>query len=123
MMDNAKILVVDDEPNVRRIIALMLRRAGYDVVEAEDGPRGVAAAVREQPALVLMDLEMPLLNGFQAAEMIKSDPSLSAVRIVAITAHDVLEGPAEVFAGFVSKPVTRDVLLGEVERLTRPLPR
>ncbi len=123
MMVNAKILVVDDEPNVRRIIALMLKREGYDVIEAEGGPQGVAAAVREHPALVLMDLEMPFLNGFQAAELIKQDPSLSTLRIVAISAHDVLEGPAEVFAGFVSKPVTRDILVREVERLTQPAPQ
>lgn len=112
-----KILVVDDEPNVRRILATILRREGYDVAEAADGPEGVAVAVRERPDLVLMDLEMPYMNGFQAAELIKQEPGLEEVRIIAITAHDVLSGPAELFAGFVAKPIPREVLLGEVERL------
>src|SRR4051794_40582330 len=103
----------------------MLRRRlakhGYEMIVAEDGAKGVEAATREQPALILMDLSLPVLSGWEAAQQLKQSPQTSAIPIIALSAH-ALEGERDkaLAAGcddFESKPVDLERLLEKLARL------
>lgn len=80
-----KVLIVDDSPMIRRIVGKILKDSGYDVVMAENGQEGVAAARRDRPDLVIMDIEMPVMNGLQATASIKSDRSSAHIPVLIFT--------------------------------------
>ena len=80
------ILVAEDEPDIRRLVRTFLEAQGYRVVEAADGALAVEAALRERPDLIMMDLNMPVLDGFEAAKRIRQHPALHDVPIVANSA-------------------------------------
>ena len=119
----SKILVVDDtEPNLRLLRAL-LTGAGYEVVTAGCGVEGVAAAARENPDLILLDIMMPKLSGFEVCKQLKSDPATKGIMILMVTALNEL-GDIEraVNAGtddFLSKPVNKLELVKRVEIMLR----
>lgn len=81
------VLVVDDSDDVREFVALQLRLSGFNVVEARDGREAVELAMQNCPALILMDLNMPVMDGFSAARQIRSIKELCRVVIVAFSAH------------------------------------
>ncbi len=83
---NRKILVADDNDDIRDMLALLLRRLGHDVVVAADGETAVALAKREKPDLILMDVMMPRLSGLEAARKIYEVADLHTIPIVAISA-------------------------------------
>ena len=122
--DNQLILVVEDFEDSRFMMRRLLEMAGYSVVEASDGEQAVELAVQERPALILMDLSLPKLDGLAAT---KKDPPTQGVRgvpIVAVSAHDSPESRTEALeAGcdeYVTKPIDFDQL---DELLKRFLPR
>jgi two-component system, cell cycle response regulator DivK len=80
-----RILVVDDQEDLRGMLRDLLSGTGYTVIEAENGERGVASAKSEQPDLILMDIQMPVLDGYEAARRIKADPALKPIPIVAVS--------------------------------------
>jgi DNA-binding response OmpR family regulator len=82
----ARILVVDDSPDVRLALATILEDAGYDVVEAEDGDQVFDLAVKESPNLVLLDVMMPRVNGFDALATLKADTRTSPIPVIMVTA-------------------------------------
>jgi CheY-like chemotaxis protein len=82
-----KILLVEDNEMNRDMLSRRLKRKGYDVVVAIDGAEGLAKARSESPALILMDMSLPVLDGWEATRQIKADPQLSAVPVIALTAH------------------------------------
>lgn len=84
-MDRKKILVVDDEPAIRDILKINLMREGYDVIEAEDGEEGLTSAISQNPDLVLLDVMLPKLDGFDVCKKIRQK---SEVPIVMLTARD-----------------------------------
>jgi CheY-like chemotaxis protein len=103
----------------------MLRRRlakhGYDMIVAEDGQKGIEAALREMPDLILMDLSLPVLTGWEAAQQLKASPQTQAIPIIALSAH-ALEGERDkaLAAGcdeFESKPVDLERLLEKLARL------
>lgn len=110
------VLVVDDNREVRAILRKVLAGAGYEVIEADGGAQAVAESLSHQPDLILMDLEMPYMNGWQAAELIRADPATEHIRIIAISGHDVFRGSAELFADSVAKPIPNELLLSVVRR-------
>jgi CheY-like chemotaxis protein len=83
------VLVADDNGDTRRVVRWMLEQKGYAVIEAEDGQQAVAAAVSHRPDLILMDLVMPVLDGFDAVTRLREHPELRDVPVVAMTARDV----------------------------------
>jgi two-component system, cell cycle response regulator DivK len=116
-----KILYVEDNEDNVYMLKSRLTRAGYTVVVAADGAQGVAMAASERPDLVLMDLSLPVLDGWEAARRIKVAPETSAIPIIALTAH-VMPGDEEkaLAAGcddFDTKPVERSRLLGKIRAL------
>ena len=80
------VLVVDDADDIRELICMQLRRKGYEVLEASNGQQAVQLAVQNHPSLILMDLSMPVMDGYEATRQIKSLPGLGGVTIVAISA-------------------------------------
>jgi two-component system, cell cycle response regulator DivK len=83
----AKILLVEDNEMNRDMLSRRLARKGYAVVIAEDGARGVALARAERPDLILMDLSLPVLDGWEATRRLKADPVTRAIPVIALTAH------------------------------------
>jgi CheY-like chemotaxis protein len=119
----AKILVVEDNPEIRDLIARRLQRKGYAVVVAEDGEKGLRMAKAEQPDLVLMDMELPVVAGWEATRRIKGDPQTKAIPVVAITAH-ATSGDRELgfqsgADGFLHKPIDFDKLFERIESLLK----
>ena len=80
------VMVVDDADDIRELICMQLRRKGYEVVEATNGEQAVELATLSHPGLILMDLSMPVMDGYEATRRIKSLPGLGGVTIVAISA-------------------------------------
>jgi DNA-binding response OmpR family regulator len=104
----ARILVVDDSPDVRLALATILEDAGHDVVEAEDGDQVFDLAVAESPNLVLLDVMMPRVNGFDALATLKADTRTSPIPVIMVTAKGRPEDMA----------MARS--LGAVEYITKP---
>lgn len=116
-----KILLVEDNEMNRDMLSRRLQRKGYDVLIATDGEQGVALAQSEQPDLILMDMSLPVLDGWEATRKIKANPVISAVPVIALTAH-AMAGDQEkcVAAGcddYDTKPVDLPRLLGKIELL------
>jgi len=81
-----KILIAEDEPDIRDLIAFTLRFAGYEVVAAANGKEAVDLAPKEMPDLILMDVRMPIMTGYEACEHFKADPSLKHIPVVFLSA-------------------------------------
>ena len=118
---STRILVVEDNEMNRDMLARRLRRRGYDVLIAIDGEQGVAMAASEQPALILMDLGLPKLDGWEATRRIKSDASTRHIPVIALTAH-AMEGDRERAKetgcdDYDTKPVELPRLLAKIEAL------
>lgn len=115
------VLVVDDDPDSRAICTLFLEHHGYRVLEARDGEEGVRRAREERPALVLMDVTLPILDGLSATRRLKELPETASIPVVILTGHaldrdreNALEAGGE---GYLPKPCPPHRLLEEVHRL------
>jgi two-component system cell cycle response regulator DivK len=120
------ILVVEDTPDTRMLIKLMLEFEGYRVLEAENGLDGVEMARRERPNAILMDMSLPVLDGCHATKLIREEPGLDAVPIIACTAYNqwAWRGNA-ILAGctdFITKPINFEALLLMLSRYLRDIP-
>jgi len=82
----AKILIAEDEPDIRELVTFTLRFSGYEVVAAANGEEAVQLAARELPDLILMDVRMPRLTGYDACRLIKADPELRDIPVVFLSA-------------------------------------
>ena len=80
-----RILVVEDQEDLRGILRTLLTGSGYEMIEAADGQEGVAKAKSVQPDLILMDIQMPVLDGYDATRQIKADPKLAATPVIAVS--------------------------------------
>jgi CheY-like chemotaxis protein len=114
------VLVVDDYVDSREMFCELLGMAGYRVEEAGDGAEAVDKASTLLPDLVLMDLSLPVLDGWEATRQLKDDPRTRHIPVVALTGHRLEGGAQEASAlgyqGVLSKPCTPDALLSEVRR-------
>jgi two-component system cell cycle response regulator DivK len=82
-----RILVVEDQEDNLQILRDLLTSAGFEIIEAKDGEEGVRAAVAERPDLILMDIQLPLLDGYEATRRIKAAPALRAIPIIVVTSY------------------------------------
>ncbi len=121
-----RILVADDRAAGREWARVVLAHGGYDVLLASDGLEAVETARREQPDLVILDLRMPGLDGFQTLRALRADRRFAGIPFLAFTAYamqgDRERAIGEGFDGYVSKPVSIAGLREEVERLLAPKP-
>ena len=119
---NQYILVVDDAAFMRRMIAGIVRTLGYDVVDAPDGPSAIATMKQDPPALVILDIMMPQMTGYQVCEWIRANPATAGIPVIVCTANQErkhLEQAIKAGASdFLCKPVTKKTL---EERLVKHL--
>jgi len=117
----AKILLVEDNEMNRDMLSRRLQKRGYEVVIAVDGQQGVALALAEAPALIVMDMSLPVLDGWEATRQLKSAPATRTIPIIALTAHAMAgdqERAREAGADdFDTKPVELPRLLEKIEAL------
>jgi two-component system, cell cycle response regulator DivK len=113
-----RILVVEDTDDNLRILRDLLTASGYDLLEATDGAEGVALAQRERPDLVLMDIQLPVIDGYEATRQIRAIPELADVPIIAVTSYALSGDDAKAFAagcdGYVAKPFSPRQLLAKI---------
>jgi two-component system cell cycle response regulator DivK len=118
-----RILVVEDQADNRRILRDLLTSAGYEIIQAENGEEALAAAARDRPDLILMDIQLPLLDGYEATRRIKADPELRAIPIIVITSYalsgDESKARAAGCDAYVSKPYSPRALLAKIREYVR----
>jgi two-component system cell cycle response regulator DivK len=117
-MMSKRILVVEDQEDNRRILRDLLTSAGYEIIQAEDGEAALAAVARVRPDLILMDIQLPLLDGYEVTRRIKADPTLRAIPIIAVTSYALSgdEGKARAAGcdAYVTKPYSPRALLAKI---------
>jgi two-component system cell cycle response regulator DivK len=115
-----RILVVEDQEDNRRIIRDLLSTMGYELIEAQDGLAGVRLAKEHRPDLILMDIQLPVLDGYEATRRIKADPELRAIPIVVVTSYALSGDDQKAVAagcdGYVAKPFSPRQLLATVRK-------
>lgn len=122
-MDKKKILIVDDEADVLKVLEKRLMTAGFSVVKASNGRDAVAMAKIERPALIVLDVNMPVMDGSEAGQIIKNDPEMKHIPIIyltcLITKQEERDAGNEVAGNFfIAKPYDSNELLNQIERLT-----
>jgi len=114
----SKILIVEDSPDIRALIEMLLAGAGHQTVSVTDGRAAVTAARESRPDLILMDLSLPILSGWEATRQIRSDPATAAIPIVAVTAHAMQGDRERALAagsdGFIPKPINEETFARRV---------
>ena len=113
-----RILVIEDTEDNRQILRDLLTAAGYEIVEATDGATGVAMAAEQMPDLILMDIQLPVIDGYEATRRIKADPATRHIPIVAVTSYalagDELKTREAGCDGYIAKPYSPRHLLEKV---------
>jgi CheY-like chemotaxis protein len=118
-----KILLVEDNEDNRDMLSRRLQRKGYEIAVAVDGQQGVEMAQSEKPQLILMDMSLPVLDGWEATRQIKNLPAMGSIPIIALTAH-AMSGDREkaLAAGcddYDTKPIDLPTLLNKIEALLK----
>ncbi|HUP90141.1 MAG TPA: response regulator [Longimicrobiales bacterium] len=118
------VLVVEDNEDNLIIVATILRHHGYEILTAPDGEAALDVARIGQPDLVLLDISLPKIDGWEVARVLKSDVDTSSIPIIAFTAHvfqsDRMRAAQQGFVGFLTKPVEPTRILEEVRRTIGP---
>lgn len=119
----ARILIVDDSPTQSFTLKKIVSKHGHEVLTADDGEQGVAAALRELPDLILMDVVMPKLNGFQATRRISRNEKTKHIPIILVTTKgeetDKIWGQRQGAKSYVTKPVDEDDLMKNINALLK----
>ena len=120
-MANELILIVEDNPQSLKLVRDILQIKGYQTLETETGEEGVRLARERQPALILMDIQLPGINGIEALQRLRADPMTSATPVIAVTASVMTQDRSRIMAagfnGFQSKPISIKQLLTTVREI------
>ena len=112
------ILVVEDQEDNRRILRDLLGNAGYQLIEAESGEDALAAVMKQRPDLILMDIQLPIMDGYEATRQIRANPDMKAIPIIAVTSYALAGDEAKAEAAgcnaYVSMPFSPRALLAKV---------
>jgi CheY-like chemotaxis protein len=115
------ILLVDDSAMICHVVSQILRESGYIVLTAKNGSEGVCLAKKHNPNLVIMDVEMPVMDGIEATTKIKSEPETARIPVIIFTSlgreEDIARAKRAGCQGFLGKPVCKEILNTEVERI------
>jgi two-component system cell cycle response regulator DivK len=121
-----RIVIADDSAVSRELIREVLGTENYEIVEACDGRQALEKVLETNPDVVLMDIQMPVLDGYRVIETLKSDPRFDRVRVVALTAFamrgDRERALASGFDAYITKPIKASLLRKEVQKLLGPAP-
>lgn len=117
----ATILIVDDNEDIRGMIAIALKKRGYSVITADNGVEAVLLAAKSLPELILMDINMPELDGLEATSQIRSAPAEKRIPVIALTAHALPDDSTRALAAgcdaFHPKPVDFELLFEQMNQL------
>ena len=120
-MANELILIIEDNEKNRRLCRDVLQVKGYKTIESETAEEGLKLALEQAPALILMDIQLPGIDGITAMKQLKADPNTQSIPIIAITASAMTNNRttmlAEGFDGYQTKPITLKDFLAEVQRV------
>jgi two-component system cell cycle response regulator DivK len=125
MTDGPRILIIDDDPDNLGLVSFLVSQAGYEVLNARNGRQGIEMARRESPDLILLDLSMPELSGWEVAQILKGDEKTSHIRLVALTALTLPSHHRRArevgIQGYITKPIDIATFAGEIQQyLTNP---
>jgi two-component system, cell cycle response regulator DivK len=113
-----RILAVEDQEDNMQILRDLLVNAGYEMIEAENGEEALAAVATQRPDLILMDIQIPIIDGYEVTRRIKADPALRSIPIIAVTSHAIGSGEEKARAAgcddFVAKPYSPRQLLTKI---------
>ena len=119
-----RILVIEDQEDNRQIVRDLMTASGYELIEATTGEEGLEAASRERPDLILMDIQLPGIDGYEVTRRIKADPKLSKIPIIAVTSYALSGDDKKAFAagcdGYVTKPYSPRLLLAKIREYLPP---
>ena len=120
----ARVLVVEDQAENLELMVYLLQAFGHQTLTAGNGAEGVAAVSRDHPDLVIMDLQMPVMDGYEAARLLKADPAVAAIPLVAVTAYAMVGDRERIMAcgfdGYMTKPIDPQTFVRELERYLAP---
>jgi two-component system cell cycle response regulator DivK len=113
-----RILVVEDQEDNRQILRDLLGNAGYELIEAVDGEQALAEYAKQRPDLILMDIQLPVIDGYEATRRIRRDPESKAIPIIAVTSYALAGDEAKALAAgctaYITKPFSPRALLAKV---------
>jgi len=116
---NRTVLVIEDNEQNLYLVTFMLEKSGYAVVQARDGQDGIVQAARVAPVLILLDIQLPGMNGYEVAQALRSNPALETVPIVAVTSYAMVGDRARALeagcSGYIEKPINPETFLRDVE--------
>lgn len=118
-MDDEHVLLVDDVPDVREVLSLALELEGYNVLQAGAGDEAVELAAEHEPFVIIMDMQMPVMDGIEATLRIKEDRGLRHIPVVAHTAFASDIPSKDLFTAVLPKPCSPDHVLGTIARFRR----
>jgi len=114
-----RILVVEDQEDNRQILRDLLGSAGYDLIEAENGEEAIAAVAKHRPDLILMDIQLPVMDGYEATRRLKADPEFKKIPVIVVTSYALSgdEGKAREAGcdAYVTKPYSPRLLLAKIK--------
>lgn len=120
----AKILLIEDNPQNRYLVTFLLEQRGHEIVQAETGPVGLELAAKLRPDLILLDIQLPGMDGHAVARALKSDAQLKAIPVIAVTSYAMVGDREKCMAagaeGYIEKPIDPDSFVAEVERFLGP---
>jgi len=114
------VLVIEDNEQNLYLVTFLLESRGYAVIQTRDGREGIEAASRAKPTLILLDIQLPGMDGYEVAQALRSNPSLAAVPIVAVTSYAMMGDRERALAagcsGYIEKPINPETFVTDVER-------
>jgi DNA-binding response OmpR family regulator len=117
----ARVLVIDDDDSLLQMMGMMIKRAGYEVITRNTARTGIETGFAEQPDLIIVDVMMPELNGFQACRVFRTNPRTKHIPLMVLTALHGHDYEADAMASgadvYLTKPITMEILREEVEKL------
>jgi CheY-like chemotaxis protein len=120
----ARILLIEDNPQNRYMATFLLQRRGHEIFQAESGPLGLAMAAEIKPDLILLDIQLPGMDGYAVAEALKRNPQLKLIPIVAVTSYAMVGDREKSLAagaeGYIEKPINPETFVAEVEHFLKP---
>jgi len=115
-----KILVIEDNEQNMYLVTFILEKRGYQVIQAWDGREGIELARQVKPALVLLDIQLPEMDGYAVARELRSNPAFDDVPIVAVTSYAMVGDRERILAagcqGYIEKPINPDTFMAQVEQ-------
>lgn len=119
-----KILIIEDNDQNRYMATFLLEKHGYEVVCAVDGPAGIELAAKVQPCLILLDIQLPKMDGYAVARELRRNPTMNGIPIVAVTSYAMMGDREKSLAagcdGYIEKPIDPETFVADVERHLNP---